>query len=318
MSPGILGTNDAGGVGIRAVTDGSAPSVQVTQSGSGEGIHVTSADVGVEVQSFQGDGLDAGDGGTNSTAVLGADTSGGGYGSGVSGFSATGNAGVFTAGLGNSAGALEVYGGTRNQTYAVAEFHDGAGYTRQSFDDSGNLYLSGQLYSTGSCRYGCSKTRGVLTYTQRTAEPTLSDDGEARLANGETHVQLDPAFANVMENQDGVHRDRDAGRSDPRALRGATRRARLHRNVREPATAGVEGTVIACFYPHRRAAFRGSRSASAFVHDGASHAETSPRFRRRKAHPPLDRHAKATSKGGSSAGLSLFLDAGRRARDMLL
>jgi hypothetical protein len=200
-SVGIYGTNDAGGTGISASANGLNPALAIAQAGYGLGIGLNTVGTGINGTSTQGDGIDMEDGGTNSNAVVGVDASGGGSGIGIWGLSQNGSAGVFANAGGNGKGALEVFGGTTNNGYALAEFHDNNGYTRQSFDDSGNLYLSGQLFTTGSCQYGCSKTRGVLTYTPRTAEPTLSDDGEARLANGETRVQLDPSFANVMDER---------------------------------------------------------------------------------------------------------------------
>ena len=84
-----------------------------------------------------------------------------------------------------------------NLGYPVAEFfgeYDGA-----FFDDYGNLFLGGQVYTDGKCLNGCSKTRHVAEYAPRSTEPKIDDEGEGTLRNGTAHVGLDPAFANVID-----------------------------------------------------------------------------------------------------------------------
>jgi hypothetical protein len=66
-------------------------------------------------------------------------------------------------------------------------------------DDSGNLHLSGLLYTAGKCANGCTATRHVATYAPREAEATMEDVGEARLVAGRAFVQLDRAFANAID-----------------------------------------------------------------------------------------------------------------------
>jgi hypothetical protein len=73
-------------------------------------------------------------------------------------------------------------------------------------DDSGNLTITGQIFTAGSCSLGCARdakapgTR-IVTYAPREAVPTIEDVGEAQLINGQAHVLLDPSFANVIDQR---------------------------------------------------------------------------------------------------------------------
>ena len=66
-------------------------------------------------------------------------------------------------------------------------------------DISGNVSITGQLYSSGKCHTGCSSTRHVTSFGARSSEPTIDDVGEAMLRAGSTHVALDPSFANAID-----------------------------------------------------------------------------------------------------------------------
>ena len=72
-------------------------------------------------------------------------------------------------------------------------------------DSFGNLTLTGQLVTSGSCSIGCISTRSVrkrvLEYAPRSTEPTIEDAGEAHLINGQLFVRLDPVFANVIDGR---------------------------------------------------------------------------------------------------------------------
>jgi hypothetical protein len=77
------------------------------------------------------------------------------------------------------------------------------GKARFFFDGLGNLEIGGYIYTIGSCKSGCSSTRGsergVTTYAPREASPTTEDTGEAQLRAGFARVALDPAFENVID-----------------------------------------------------------------------------------------------------------------------
>jgi hypothetical protein len=71
-------------------------------------------------------------------------------------------------------------------------------------DDSGNVHITGQIFTSGACNSGCAKGpaapgRHVLSYAPRESLPTMEDVGEAQLVNGTALVSLDPAFANVID-----------------------------------------------------------------------------------------------------------------------
>jgi hypothetical protein len=115
--------------------------------------------------------------------------------SGIAAFDAStdggsGNYGVFGGAVGAGTG---VDGTTQTGIGVLGRAFGGlAGY----FD--GNVQVNGLLYTNGSCKAGCSKTRHVITYPSRQSEPTIEDVGEANLVGGHADVLLDPAFANVI------------------------------------------------------------------------------------------------------------------------
>ncbi len=70
-------------------------------------------------------------------------------------------------------------------------------------DGAGNLTLAGQIFTSGSCNFGCiahgPAQKRVVSYAPRESQPTMEDFGEGQLVNGEAHVPLDPKFANVID-----------------------------------------------------------------------------------------------------------------------
>ena len=70
-------------------------------------------------------------------------------------------------------------------------------------DASGNIYTNGLIYTAGGCSSGCLKRgpdqRRVASYSQQVAQPSMEDDGEAQLVNGDARVSLDPSYANVID-----------------------------------------------------------------------------------------------------------------------
>ncbi len=69
-------------------------------------------------------------------------------------------------------------------------------------NDSGNMVISGQLFTAGVCSSGCIThgpgAKRVVSYAPRESQPTMEDFGTGSLAGGHAHVALDPAFANVI------------------------------------------------------------------------------------------------------------------------
>ncbi len=68
-------------------------------------------------------------------------------------------------------------------------------------DGYGNVTIDGQIYTSGSCGFGCSRTRHVESFGARTSQPTLDDVGESAMRDGSAHVALDPAFANAIDGR---------------------------------------------------------------------------------------------------------------------
>jgi len=66
-------------------------------------------------------------------------------------------------------------------------------------NDIGNLYVTGFVYTDGSCQMGCSRTRHVASFAARTSSPTIDDVGEGALRAGSAHVMIERAFANAID-----------------------------------------------------------------------------------------------------------------------
>jgi hypothetical protein len=97
------------------------------------------------------------------------------------------------------AGGIAIYGNEPTSSGNYVLWVTGGGNGSVAFDDNGNAFLSGQVYTSGACQSGCSRTRHVESFGARTSEPTIDDVGEAALRSGAAHVVLDPAFANAID-----------------------------------------------------------------------------------------------------------------------
>jgi len=64
---------------------------------------------------------------------------------------------------------------------------------------NGNVQVTGQVYTGGSCKNGCSKTRQEVSFAARTSQPTIDDVGESALRNGVARVALAADFANAID-----------------------------------------------------------------------------------------------------------------------
>jgi hypothetical protein len=92
----------------------------------------------------------------------------------------------------NGEGALYAYAGLT--TRGMIETYSGV-----------NIGGSGEYTKDGTCVAGCSSsatsTWRVRTYSAQSSQPAVEDYGEAQLVLGHAYVQLDKAFANVIDQR---------------------------------------------------------------------------------------------------------------------
>jgi hypothetical protein len=76
------------------------------------------------------------------------------------------------------------------------------GYSESSYavQAEGNVLVEGEVYTSGFCASGCSKTRGEASFGARTSEPTIDDFGEATTRGGVARIVLASDFANVIDS----------------------------------------------------------------------------------------------------------------------
>lgn len=63
----------------------------------------------------------------------------------------------------------------------------------------GNVQVTGEIYTGGSCKNGCTKTRQQMSFAARASQPMIDDVGEAALRDGVAHVALAADFANAID-----------------------------------------------------------------------------------------------------------------------
>jgi len=137
-------------------------------------------------------------GGINSALGNGVYGSNTGYGYGVLGvYTGSGEGAAIGASTNGAAPAL--YAQSATDYGAMVAYFVGLTGDYAFFDDLGNLFLEGNVYTAGLCKTGCSQTRHVLSYGARSTAATLDDVGEGSLRGGGAHVALDPAFANAVD-----------------------------------------------------------------------------------------------------------------------
>ena len=118
-----------------------------------------------------------------------------------SGFTAA--QGVFIINANAAMGAPFNVAGATHSGSDIAKFFDSNEVLTTHITDEGDLHITGQLFSAGSCQNGCSiggkPVRAVDVYASMAAEPMIEDTGEAALIEGRASVALDPKFANVID-----------------------------------------------------------------------------------------------------------------------
>jgi hypothetical protein len=135
-------------------------------------------------------------GGSKPTGVYGQDNGNSGNGAGVAGQSLVGT-GVIASTNSSSNGVQALLAAAPNGGYLFAGIGSG-NYEVATIDGSGNMTISGQLFTTGSCQSGCAQHR-IGSYAASAATPTLEDTGEGQLSGGSAYVRIDPSFANATD-----------------------------------------------------------------------------------------------------------------------
>ena len=139
-------------------------------------------------------------------------------GTGVSGTSES-SIGVFAkggfVGNGDSIPALSVTGNAYNPDLIYACSLGGAdpctefpGSPTPQFAvvNNGNVFITGQIFTSGFCSSGCAKSKSsgekrVRMFTPQESLPTVEDFGQGQLVEGRAHVSIDPAFANTTDSR---------------------------------------------------------------------------------------------------------------------
>jgi hypothetical protein len=195
---GLDNTTDGGtkNSGVEGFSNSGTGVTAVSTSGPGVNAFTTSAGAAVFGTTFNPSGTDL----FSSYGISGGDASSDG---------GTKNGGVF----GSSTHGVGVYGkgatGVRAQAAAagnlVFEGLNAAGTSIAHLDDTGNLHLSGKVFTSGSCSTGCMNGGGIVrrpvAYVPSQSLPTMEDFGDAQLVNGRTYVRLDIAFANRIDTR---------------------------------------------------------------------------------------------------------------------
>lgn len=212
----------ASGLAVDASSAGTL-AMEVVNNGKGDGIEVVSMDgYGVRAATVHGSAP-----GISKAAISGADGSsdGGNLNQGVIGTSITGTGvrgfssnyvGVNAIGggltpLGNfpalsvvDAGSM---GGGNDLIDACSSTSDNPCFREATsrvlqLDTTGNLVISGHIFTSGSCSAGCIRHGGrqrVLSYAPTQTVPSIDDFGEAQLVDGQAYVRLGADFANVID-----------------------------------------------------------------------------------------------------------------------
>jgi hypothetical protein len=224
--------NNGTGAGLEGIGGNGNGLIAQSTNGSATLSTSTNAD-GVQAYSLHNDGTNSGtnnnssvnsgrsgvwghddstDGGQGNVGVAGSSN----YGTGVSGsssnfigvqaFSATSAAMSVQDGSGDGIQAMQVIGGTADTSGLSFAAFDSNLHNTIRFDNAGNAFFGGQIFTAGICSPGCSRINNsagtrVISYTPRESVPTMEDIGIAQLVNGQAVVHLDATFANVIDDR---------------------------------------------------------------------------------------------------------------------
>lgn len=142
-------------------------------------------------------------GGGAPTGVYGQDNSSNTNGAGVAGQTKVGS-GVVAATVSSANTSQAILAAAPNGGYIFAGVGPG-NYEVAAIDGSGNMVISGQIYTSGQCQSGCVAHRRERSSVTTSATPTIEDTGEARLTAGTAIVRIDPAFANATDPRLGYY-----------------------------------------------------------------------------------------------------------------
>jgi hypothetical protein len=183
---GVVGTSTNWN-GMEGLTTGAGTSGVYGQNTAESGYGVAGRNVGST--SGTGAGVLA-DGGSNDD--------------GLHAVSTRGIAGSFINGFGDFEPVVNIVGGTSSTGEVLLAINAGDGNQLMAVTDFGDAYISGQIFTSGSCQHGCvvgnHQTRSVTEYTPTESEPTIEDFGTGVLVNGRADVVLDQKFANVIDS----------------------------------------------------------------------------------------------------------------------
>lgn len=218
---GVLGKDNSGGYNAAGVWGiakyGTGVIGEVLEDGSGNGVGVlgeVGTGLGVVGSTYEGYGVEGTALGlgigvvgkttdSESSAIVGISTVGNAIFANAPGFTALEAAGGGRAPQGYVIPTLLIYLNGQGPTDLIEAY---AGPTDvMSLDDTGNLHITGLLYTAGSCSNGCAvggKTvHRVVSYAPSESQRSMEDFGKGQVVNGQASVRLDPAFANVIDRQ---------------------------------------------------------------------------------------------------------------------
>jgi hypothetical protein len=144
-------------------------------------------------------------GGASPTGVYGVDGSNSTNGAGVAGQSSVGT-GIIGSTLSSSQSSTAIVAAAPNGNAFIFAGVGPSNNEVVSMDNQGNINISGQIFTNGSCYSGCARHRAaVRSYGMSAATPTLEDTGEAQLTGGTAVVRLDAAFYNATDPRLGYY-----------------------------------------------------------------------------------------------------------------
>jgi hypothetical protein len=144
-------------------------------------------------------------GGSSPTGVYGVDNTQNANGAGLAGQTNVGT-GVIGSTLSASNSSQAMLAAAPNGSAFLFAGVGASNYEVVSMDNQGNVSISGQIFTNGSCGSGCAKHHAaVRSYGASAATPTLEDTGEAQLTGGAAYVRLDAAFYNATDPRLGYY-----------------------------------------------------------------------------------------------------------------